>query len=93
MTDFDWLEYADIERKRVREFVRYDTFEYSGDLEWATWREGVLCCSCRANDLLAESKAIGVSMFHNGDEITVSPVCASCADGKNIMLFGRKEDN
>jgi len=71
--------------------MRYDGFEFSGDHEWARWKRGVGCASCSANS--KEVEAIGVAVYVTDDMIEVDPVCATCADGKNILMFGHKEDN
>ena len=62
-----------------------DTFEYSGDHEWALWREGVLCVSCETWDG-TETKAIGVSVMPYAPlyvsdlpEIQATPICEKCA--------------
>ena len=67
------------------------TFEYSGDHQWARWGRGVDCAYCSAD--WKEVEAIGVAVSVRDDMIEVDPVCASCAEGKNILMFGYKEDN
>ena len=74
-----------------------DTFEYSGDHEWALWRKGVLCAVCSAWDG-AETEAIGIRVEVYGKldaddlgEIHVLPVCAAHANS-NVIRFP-KEDN
>ena len=69
----------------------YDKFEFSGDNEWARWRRGVDCAYCSADSKSVE--AIGVEIFVTDDTIEVDPVCATCAEDKNILMFGHKEDN
>ena len=62
-----------------------DTFEYSGDHEWASWRTGVLCAVCDMYDS-TKTEAIGVSVvsyapFYTSPRptISVTPVCEKCA--------------
>jgi len=70
--------------------MQYDKFEYSGDHEWARWRRGVGCASCSAE--WKEAEAIGLAVANWGDMIEVDPVCETCAEGKNILMFDW-EDN
>ena len=74
-----------------------DTFEYSGDHEWARWREGVMCAVCDMNDR-TQTVAVGVAYDVYGrltasepSEIHVTPVCEEHADS-NVIRFV-KEDN
>ena len=76
-----------------------DTFEYSGDYEWALWREGVLCTACVTSDG-TETKAIGVNCAAYGGltvsepaEIHVTPVCEEHARGAEVIRFPNEEDN
>jgi hypothetical protein len=62
-----------------------DTFEYSGDHEWALWRTGVMCAVCEMYDS-TKTEAIGVSVasyapFYTSPHpaIEVTPVCEKCA--------------
>jgi len=62
-----------------------DTFEYSGDHEWALWREGVLCTQCATWDG-TKTEAIGVRVVSYASPYTslrptidVTPVCEKCA--------------
>ncbi len=74
-----------------------DTFEYSGDYEWALWRDGAMCAMCSAWDG-TESEAVGVKYAVYGrltasepSEIHVTPVCEEHAHG-DVLRFV-KEDN
>ena len=74
-----------------------DTFEYSGDHEWAIWRKGVLCAPCGTWDG-TETEAVGIRVEVYGKldaddlgEIHVLPVCEACAND-NVIRFV-KEDN
>jgi len=75
-----------------------DTFEYSGDYEWATWRDGAMCAECATWDG-TETKAIGVRCATYGrltasepSEIHVTPVCEEHAN-INVFRFPNEEDN
>jgi len=66
-----------------------DTFTYSGDHEYATWRKGVECAVCRINGG-EPTEAVGViidAALIIGDggnyvnTIQVTPACEDCADG------------
>ena len=74
------------------------TFEYSGDYEWATWREGVLCTRCATWDG-TETKAIGVNFtvdlaltVSDRAEIHVTPVCEEHANSE-VIRFPNEEYN
>lgn len=67
------------------------TFEYSGDHQWVRWGRGVDCAYCSAD--WKEVEAIGVAINVSDDLIEVDPVCATCAEDKNILMFGHKENN
>ena len=75
-----------------------DTFEYSGDYEWAVWRKGVLCAECETWDG-TESEAVGVKYAVYGQldasdlgEIHVTPVCEEHANS-DVIRFVKEEDN
>lgn len=69
--------------------MQYDKFEFSGDHEWAKWKMGVMCCPCSGDSVKAE--AIGVAVLQYDDTILVEPVCESCAEGMNVLMFGYNE--
>ena len=68
-----------------------NTFEYSGDHEWARWRKGVMCAVCDMNDR-TQTVAAGVTYSVYGDAIAnlegihVTPVCEDHADS-NVIRF------
>jgi len=75
-----------------------DTFEYSGDHEWALWRDGAVCAVCSAWDG-TDTEAIGISVGMFGgltasepSEIHVTPVCEEHAN-INVFRFPNEEDN
>lgn len=63
-----------------------NTFEFSGDYEWARWRTGGLCSICHINGIITK-ETVGVRIDVSGDDspvlpntIEVTPVCSKCAD-------------
>ena len=75
-----------------------DTFEFSGDYEWAVWHKDVVCAVCRMNEISDSTQAVGVMIEVFGpdssvspDTIEVTPVCEECGDENTIRFI--KEDN
>jgi hypothetical protein len=63
-----------------------NTFEFSGDYEWARWRTGGLCSICHINGIITK-ETVGVRIDVSGpnepvlpNTIEVTPVCGKCAD-------------
>jgi len=64
-------------------------FDFSGDLQWASWRRGIECGTHECNK--ANIEAIGMAITYRADRIEARPVCETCATDRNILLF--EEEN